>query len=150
MKRDCFCCPKKTDCYTSSGLAKLKPGELCDCGALFFSTQEAEKLVALLVAAMRDRDRSTAAVVAAELVLHGYDRENVIECFDLSEDEVAMAQEGLVETYEVFFDWKDGRGEPQAIEIQALSAQNAVGMLRKLYEDGINVRAVKKQMLGWK
>ena len=40
MKRNCYGCPYKFECYTASGLATLKPDELSDCGRIEVITSE--------------------------------------------------------------------------------------------------------------
>lgn len=54
----------------------------------------------------------------------------------------------MVDTYEVIFD-SEVIGENCTIDLQALSSQNAVDMVRKLYDHSIKVRSVKKQCEDW-
>lgn len=54
----------------------------------------------------------------------------------------------MVDTYEMIFD-SERFGADCVVTLQALSAQNAVDMLRRLYNHEIKVRAVKKQCEDW-
>jgi len=42
MKRECYSCVRRNECYTNSGIEKLEPGKLFDCGALYTTTEEAD------------------------------------------------------------------------------------------------------------
>ena len=88
MKRVCYDCPRKCDCYTDSGLAILKPGEVSDCGALFFNTMEAENLLDVLIDAIREVDCDMLPNVAKRLIEAGYDADDVLEWLDVSADEL--------------------------------------------------------------
>lgn len=45
MKRNCFYCNRKTECYTPAGLAELKPDNESDCGALYTNYEEAHAFI---------------------------------------------------------------------------------------------------------
>lgn len=55
----------------------------------------------------------------------------------------------MIETYEVLFD-SSVYGDGCIVELQALSAQNAVDMVRKLYDYELKIRSVRQYCEDWK
>lgn len=55
MNRNCYTCERKTECYTESGLEKLKPDDDSDCGALFTNYDEAVELIHIIGEAIGKR-----------------------------------------------------------------------------------------------
>lgn len=57
-ERICYYCPRKAECYTESGLAKLTPADgPADCGALFLDLDGAEEFIRAIGSALREIPR---------------------------------------------------------------------------------------------
>jgi len=57
MNRNCYACARKTECYTESGLEKLKQDDSSDCGALFTNYDEAIELIHIIGEAIGERSK---------------------------------------------------------------------------------------------
>ena len=57
MYRNCYNCPRKTECYTELGLEKLNPDYNFNCGALYTDYDEAIKLIHIIGEAIEKRSK---------------------------------------------------------------------------------------------
>lgn len=90
MKRNCYFCPRKAECFTARRCAVLRPDDESECGALFTTTAEADNLIHAIIDNLTDLDPLAAAGVAAMLVCRdGYDRELILDAFCVEDEEIA-------------------------------------------------------------
>jgi len=81
MKRECYSCVRRNECYTNSGIEKLEPGKLFDCGALYTTTEEADVFINVMVLAIKAVNYDTDSIVEA-ISKCGYDKMTVADLFE--------------------------------------------------------------------
>lgn len=81
MKRECYSCTRRNECYTDSGIEHLKPGKFYDCGALYTTTKEADVFINIMVLAIKAGNYDTDSIVEA-ISKCGYDKMAVADLFE--------------------------------------------------------------------
>ena len=69
MKRNCYACPRKGECYTEEGLANLTPDTEQECGALYTNFYEAQEFILVLGNLINNLDTEDKSKIIASLAM---------------------------------------------------------------------------------